>query len=544
MKLADLKKIAKNLPSGPGVYLFKSADGTTLYIGKASNLRNRVLQYFAGKDPRPHIQFLVKKVDNLIYFETDSPESAVILERDLIKKYQPCYNIKEKDDSGNVHISIDLTADWPYFQITNNPKPGNGKFFFGPLPSKQVAKRLIEGIRLAYPIRNCPDSIFHNRIRPCIEYELGRCLGPCVLNVPKEEYLNLIEKSISTLRRENTEVIEILSEKLNQAAQELKFEDCIVYRGVIESFTNYASKGYFHRGEKFDFISGVFEGEKFLLTILSVIGTKIVDIQVSPLSLVDYVSVDRFLEHHYGKIGELPACIYVDPDLKVDTLMLECFIYNQSQHRVEVKSAENLSQPHMQLIKLAKSHAIQYLKSSHYSKVDYQVLAEKIKSTLGLSQTPVRIECLDVSNFGDWGISAGFSVFIAGEPKLDEYIILKLKQRRRDDYASIQQAINLRVHKEKPLFDLLVIDGGYSHLEVALKTFEKLGLNIPVVAIAKKREKASFDRLYLPGRKDPVILQDGSLLHSFFASLRDEAHRLANTFTRYLKKRSLRSELR
>lgn len=538
----SLRKARTQIPKAPGVYLFENDQGEIIYVGKATNLSARISQYFHGKDPRPNVQFLLKRIANFRYIQCASPEEALCLETDLIKKYRPKYNIKAKDDSGNTHIAINMASQWPYFFITNFVKPAPGTIYFGPYPSRKIAKILLESIRLAYPLRSCSDSVFYNRLRPCMEYELGRCLAPCCLEVSKDEYASLIEKATSALRNENDEVIQVLQKKLDRASADLRFEDCILLRDGINALKNYAKKEYFHKGQATDFIAADFTHAEGHVCFMRAIGMKIVDVNVRSFENWYDLTANSLIEHYYSTVGELPSRIAIHPSIIVDTDLLNVFFSAHLNQEVEILSPEELGEHEKRLLELAKINASHYGKSAFYKRVEYTKLTQLFAKELKLKEVPLRIECLDISNLAYKHICAGIAVFIEGEPQRDHYMVFKLKQTWQDDFGAIEKALKERVKRKEPLFDLMVIDGGAGHLSVALKTLKRLNIHRPVIAIAKKKTKDQFERVFVPHSPLPVLLKEGTVLHSFFVCLRDEAHRTANTFNRFLRSAGLRKK--
>lgn len=530
-----LRSRLSDLPNSPGVYLFENEAGEVLYIGKATNLKARVSQYLNRNDSRPHIEFLMKRVHDIRYFATSTPDEALILETDLIKKYRPAYNIKAKDDSGNTHIALDMSKEWPYFEITNFVKPKPGTVYFGPYPSRRAARMLLEAIRVAFPLRSCSDHIFFNRLRPCMEYELGRCLAPCCLNVDKDQYANYINMAVATLKNEDDSARKIVSSKLEQATAELRFEDCILYRDALKALDSFARAEFFHKGSATDFISLDDIQEPCFMCFTRAIGTKIVDITVKPVRLGYDFALEGIIEDHYSSVDELPEQVVLDHELSVDPALVEAFFRVKFKETVAARFADKNSDVESRLIQLTKVNAKHYGQSSFYRRVDYQRLAESFVRELNLSEIPRRVECVDISNLGDKGICAGFSVFVDGEPQRQENIVISLKQRKQNDLNAIRLALKKRVNMKKPLFDLLVVDGGMGHLNVACETLKELGIDRPVVAMAKKREKWQFERIFSPNLSEPLLLKEGSLIHSFFVCLRDEAHRTANRFNRFLQ---------
>ncbi|MCS6893062.1 MAG: excinuclease ABC subunit UvrC [Deltaproteobacteria bacterium] len=539
----QIRNLVKTLPRGPGVYIFEGCDGEIIYIGKASNLRNRVSQYFYGQDSRLNVSLLVRRVKNIRFFQTSSAEEALILEQDLIKKYKPSYNIKSKDDSGNTHIILDLNKDWPHFEITNFVKNKDNVLYFGPFPSRRVAKLLLESIKLAYPIRSCGDAVFFNRIRPCMEYELNRCLAPCCLPVEKEVYLDNINKAVKALKSENSEVIEVLNKKLSDAVEDLRFEDCILYRDAIQALTNYAKKEFFHKGESVDFIGLAIDSDRAFVCFLRTVGIKIVDVTVKQANLGESFNLEAVIESYYEQCGELPSRVFLDSKIHYEPELLRAFFKHNFNEEIDVISDDQIDEMEMRLLKLATVNANHYAKSSFYGRVDYTTLGNELRKYLGLAEIPFRIECLDISNLGDKGICAGISVFIEGEPHRDKYQVFKLAQKKRNDYEALGKAILHRLRKDPTVFDLLIVDGGPGHLSVAKNSLQELGIDRPVVAIAKKKGSHQFERVYISTLSPPLLLKEGTMVHSFIVCLRDEAHKTANNFNRFLRSVPLRKKL-
>ena len=542
--MIDLKK----LPDCSGVYMFLGKNGEVLYVGKAVNLRSRVSSYFSGKDERPQISFLLKRVRDIKYFETGTPELAAVLERDLIQKYKPVYNIKLKDNASSFLLRLDPAKAWPYFELVSSVR-SDSAYYVGPFPSKTAAKKVLEALRIVFPLRSCSDFVFYNRLRPCIEYELGRCLGPCCLPVDKEHYDSLVKLALKALEGEAELVEKKLLEKISLASQDLRFEDCIYMKDLLDTFKLFANKSYVHSGEQTHYFATVCDKSTLYLGNLKALGAKLVDFSVKTFSLppefkqFSGTGFEEVILTYYSIERSLPSKIILDENFEINRELLKKSIKTFFNVDLEVVPPSEISELEKRLLALCVANTKHFASSSFFKRANFKKLSLELIKFLNLREVPRRVECLDISNLGSKIITAGFSVFEDGEFKVEEYLRLRLRQLKQDDFQSIKSAIRLRVKRKPELFDLLVVDGGIAQLRAAKEALAELGVERPVVSIAKKRAKTSFERIYVNERALPILLKERTLMYSFFVSLRDEAHKIANKFNAFFRSNSWRVRL-
>lgn len=539
------EKISK-LPAQPGVYQYFDASGNIIYIGKAKNLKNRVLSYLNKTNQSSKTLLLVRKINDLRYIVVDTEQDALLLENNLIKKYKPRYNILLKDDKTYPWICI-KKEPFPRVFITRR-LVRDGSEYFGPYTSGRFAHMLMSLINSLYKLRNCnlqlsPATIAAGKFRVCLEYHIGNCLGPCIGNLSEEEYNEFIVNIRNILKGNVSQVIEFMTGRMKKYATDMQFEKAQFMKESVEALRNYQSK------------------------------STIVSTSLNNIDVFSYLEDERYAYVNYLRIvhGAINQVHTIALEKKMDEDKEALFSFAVYEIRQLMRSeSKEIIVPFLPDVQLS---GIQYIipkigdkkqllelseRNVAYFKLDkdrqravvkedskFNIL-KTIKTELKLPTIPHRMECFDNSNTQGTNPVASCVVFIDGKPAKREYRKFHVKTvEGPDDFASMEEIIFRRykrvLDEGRELPDLIVIDGGKGQLHSAVNSLKKLDLygKVPVIGLAKRMEE-----VYYPGDKDPYLLAKNSVALKTLMHIRDEAHRFGITFHRQLREKPLtKSEL-
>jgi len=527
----------KALPSRPGVHLFKDNEGKVIYVGKAASLYHRVRSYFSpGTNLPPKLQRLVARISDFETIVTDSEQEALILECNLIKKYRPRYNVSLKDDKTFPYLKIDLDNDWPGVRITRRFHKDKGRYF-GPFASAGSVHKTLRLIRKIFPFRSCNKVITGTDSKPCLEYHIHRCLGPCIGAVSKEDYDEVIRQVILFLEGKQELVLRELKHKMKNASQQLQFEKAALLRDQIQA------------------IERVIEGQRIAVTVkgeqdvIALAQTKdlayveIFFIRNSKLIGRDYLLVDgirdeepgqimgSFLKQYYASASPIPPVLLLQYPVDEPAVITKWLQY---QRGAPVKLHVPRQGAKKQLLDIVAENARQGLKLYQVKQsaiAEPTTVLEELKDRLCLPKIPIRIEGYDVSNIRGSLAVGSMVVFDKGIPRPANYRRFKIKTVGGiDDYAMIQEVLRRRFRRFTAaedrwsiVPDLVLIDGGKGHLNAALEVMRELELDsIPTASLAKEREEA-----FIPGKSEPVDIPQTSAALHLLQRVRDESHRFA-----------------
>ncbi|MFN4896310.1 MAG: excinuclease ABC subunit UvrC [Pseudomonadota bacterium] len=544
--LEALRLQAVNAPVEPGVYLMRDAAQVVIYVGKAKSLRNRLKTYFTGGDGRYQIEFLLRRVVAFETIVTQSEEQAFLLERDLIGKYKPRYNIRLKDDKSYLSIRIDERAEWPRLELVRRTE-NDGATYYGPFAFSGELRNLLEVIRKVIPLRTCSDSVLYNRQRPCMEYQIKRCCAPCCLSVSPSDYRDLLKQAIGIIEGKTGGTIKLMSAKMETAADALKFEEAAAWRDRIEVLEGFQAGHSLitFRGENRDVFGLIRDSTTAAVCILLVRNGRIAeskpfifdDVQVADQELIEGV-----IQQFYEGGREIPCEIVVPMELD-NASLLEAGLTVRRGRKVSLVHAQRGSKA--RLLDMAQLNARHAFVGSQTKESEWDIVADALRETLGLRQSPRRVECVDISNFQGSDTVGAIVTFFDGVADKASYRRYNLSHYHSpNDFASVYDVVLRRLKRgaaENSLPDLLVIDGGAGQLSMALQARDELGLAIEVVALAKMRTESEVfatditrkpERLYIPGRAEPLLLDEGRPLTRFLSRIRDEVHRYVITFHR------------
>ena len=554
-----LEEKLATLPSQPGVYLLKDKHGKVIYVGKAKSLRARVRSYFRGGDERMQVRFLVQKVADLDTLITASDKEAIILENNLIKQYKPRYNIRLKDDKSYVSVKVTVQQEWPRILVTRKIVKDGGKYF-GPFSSASGVRETLDTIRKVIPLRTCSDGVFRNRSRPCLEYQIKRCLAPCCLPVDPEVYQRHLREAMLLLEGKSPQLVRQLRQEMATAAEALRFEDAARLRDQIRAIekTQEPQQVLSHRGGDQD-IWGIYrEGGFIEAQVLFVRNGKLTGNQAYQLDDFEFDDDEvlaELLTQFYQGDRYVPDEVLLPIELEDADARTE-YLSEKRGRRVEVVRPQRGDK--VRLLAMAAGNAQQSFRARQDADHQHERMMEELRTRLHLRNAPKRIECFDISNIQGTLAVGSMVTFDEGQPDKNRYRRFRIKTvAGADDFRMMYEVLTRRFERAKAegeYPDLLVVDGGIGQLNVAVSVLQELGIHeVDAVGLAKMRVERdpraaevqrSEERVFLPGRKNPVVLRRNSTALFLLQRVRDEAHRFAITYHRTLRaKERLRSVL-
>jgi excinuclease ABC subunit C len=551
---AKLNDKLDNLPSGPGVYLMKDGRGNILYVGKGKDLRKRVLSYFGEKEhPSPKTRVLVSKISDLEIILTGSEKEALILESNLIKRHRPRYNVVLRDDKRYLVLRLDPNEDYPRLSLVRRIRK-DGAGYFGPYASAQAVRQTLKVLYGMFPLRQCSGRKFKQRQRPCLNHQMGRCLGLCVGAVSPEEYAQVVEQAVLFLKGRTKDLQNKLRQEMEQAAEALEFERAALYRDRLNAVEKtlerqLAVSAHFQDQD----VIGTHEQEDSLaLAVLFIREGRMVGSRAFMFNTPQggaSEAVRAFIQQYYDQDRTIPKEILISEPISEQELLAECLTDLKGQ-RVRVRVPKRGDS--RRLLAMVVHNAANYLLSEKAQATDPMVGLDRLRQRLKLDSIPHRLECVDVSNIQGQFPVGSLVVFQDGEPAKSAYRRYRIRSVDQiDDTAMMAEVVKRRftdVRDSEVLPDLLVVDGGKGQLNQALAILQELDLKdrVPVVGLAKKPRTIAEvrsnlgDRLYIPGRKNPLLVKNDPPLLFLLARLRDEAHRVAIS---YYQKRHRRGAL-
>ncbi|MBS3919298.1 MAG: excinuclease ABC subunit UvrC [Deltaproteobacteria bacterium] len=537
-----------NLPTNPGVYLFKDAKGTVLYVGKAGNIKHRVSSYFqrAGEKDAKTLA-LLEKVADIETILTDTEKEALILEDNLIKEHHPRYNIKLRDDKRYPCLRLSVEEDFPTLSIVRRIKKDRS-IYFGPYPSATSLKETLKLIRRLFPIRTCRHTKFSNRIRPCINYEMERCSGPCCGKIDPAQYGEIIRQVRMFLEGRNRDLIESLKRRMEEAAEQLHFEKAARIRDQIEHIErvierqNIVSRDFIDR----DVIGFHRQDHRAAVYSLFIRAGKLLGgkgFNFSSISLPDEEILSSFLRQYYREDRFIPEQILI-PKHIFEKNLSEGWLTELKGKKVCLLVPQKGAK--RKLLEMASDNAEKFLRREAGLEEDRENLLLNLKESLHLSRVPKRIEAFDISNLQGGQAVGSMVSFEDGEPNKDRYRHFKIKTvEGSDDYGMMYEVLLRRYQKaveEMDLPDLVLVDGGKGQLNVAKEVFKELGIKeVDLLSLAKARRvghaETSDEKVFHPQYKEPITLGKQSPLLRFLDQIRDEAHRFAITYHKKVRQR-------
>ncbi|MDI9439631.1 MAG: excinuclease ABC subunit UvrC [Bacillota bacterium] len=557
----DLQHKLSNLPTAPGVYLMRNEAGEVIYVGKAVNLRNRVRSYFQKSAAHPlKVRVMVEHIHDLEIIVTDSEVEALILENHLIKEYSPRYNVRLKDDKTYPYIKVTVQEDFPRVLMVRR-RLNDGARYFGPYTDVTAVKKTLSFLRTLFPLRTCSKKIVEGQQdRPCLNYHIGRCLAPCAGLVSKEKYGEMIAEVIMFLEGRIDRLIPELTEKMHQAAAKLEFERAARFRNQIRGLQTLAErqKMVAQHNEDQDYLGCARYGELACVQVFFVRSGKLVGRDHFLLECSaeeDEGEILRsFLQQYYQDASYIPREVLIPEELD-ESAVLEDWLGGLRGGRVYLRTPKRGVK--RQLLDLVIKNAqvvLDETKSRQAFKEKAQEKAlQELQEVADLPEPPERIEAFDISNLQGTNIVASLVVWEDGDFKSSDYRRFRIRgvEGAPNDYESMREAVRRRFQrglqereeqvkdgKFAAFPDLVLIDGGKGQLSAALEVRDELGLIMPFIALAERREE-----LYLEGSSEPVVLPLDSPGLLLLRRIRDEAHRFALTYHRNLRGKAARTSI-
>lgn len=537
----DLVEKVHRLPTGPGVYRWRDADGRALYVGKAANLRARVRSYLGQRgDGRPLVTLLMRRAQDVDVISTNTAEEALLLENTLIKQERPPYNLRLKDDKSYLLVRVDRRHPFPRIRLVRRVKR-DGAIYLGPFASAKGLRRTVRFLRTLYPLRTCSDRELEERVRPCLYYQIRRCAGPCVGAIDPQAYGRLLDGALALLRGRDEGMLARLRREMEEASQAREYERAAVVRDRLRALESaYARQETVSPdGKDRDVVAVAAAGGVAMLGVLYVRDGHVVAsrtwAQRTALGRRDLLHA--FLAQFYLRGKVVPGEMLVQ-EAPPDVEGLEQLLTGLRGARVVVRvprrgAARDLMQMAAQNAEVAlEEHSARARKA--------RAALRSLATHVGLAAPPERIEGYDLSHLqGDHPV-AGMSVLVGGVPETSSYRHFALREAPGgDDYAGMSEVIRRRFGRGKTLGeqpDLVLIDGGRGQLEAARRALADAGLPpVPMVALAKAKTvggRRTEERVVRPGRRDPLVLPEDDPALRLLVRARDEAHRFAGRYQR------------
>lgn len=532
----DAKALIRTLPRSPGVYQMYSVEGDTLYVGKAKNLKNRVGSYFSGRPLDTKTQALVNRVGSIQVTVTQTEAEALILEHNLIKQQTPQYNILLKDDKSYPYILVTDEA-WPRVALHRGPKRAKGQYF-GPYPNSHAAREAMFLLQKAFNVRQCDNSFFRNRSRPCLQFQIKRCSGPCVNLVEPEDYAADVGRTLKFLRGENEELVHTLMSDMQAAADRFEYEKAAAHRDSIAQLRAVQAGQTIEVGKgNLDILAAACDGGVACVHMVFVRQGRIIgsrsyyprdELAASPAEIIA-----DFVPHYYlaGEERSPPAEIVVAQPLP-DQEVLESALAQLTHRKIRLVVPRKGRK--LEWLQLASRTAQQNLGGRMASQMSYQKRMAALGEALGLERPPERLECFDISHHGGAETVASCVVFATDGPLKSDYRKFNIDDiTGGDDYAAMRQALTRRYRRVKSgeirFPDVLIIDGGKGQLALAVEVLAELGVSgITLMGVAKgAARKSGWERLFVGAEAIELQLDSHSPAFHLIQHIRDEAHRFA-----------------
>lgn len=556
-----LKAAIANLPQSPGVYIMRGHKKEIIYIGKATNLRSRVRSYFSGNDPRAFVRYLDQLLAEIEFVLCANPKEALLLENTLIKRHKPRFNFMLRDDKNYLAIRIDPRKDWPRVELVRQIKK-DGARYFGPYHSAAKVRQTLNILNRYFQLRTCNDSVLRNRTRPCLQYQIRRCPGPCTVDVDRDTYLDHVHNAEMFLSGKETELLTNLEGRMFSASERMEFEEAARFRDQASAVrASLERQGAVQTTQVDRDVVGMYrEADDVALVVMAFRLGSLNDVRSFALTdqvVPDAQTIASFLAQYYAAAGRLPPKELLLPSALPAEDPTESALAELRGSKCLVRVPQRGEK--LRLVELANENAQAFFGESMSTSAQAEKALQRVAKRLRLDSLPRTIECYDISNFQGAHIVGSRVVFQDAVPDRTRYRKIRIRNTlEQDDFASMNEVIARRVASSRknddPMPDLIVVDGGKGQLNAALAALASLGLGSqPIVSLAKSRLLGTDDsdvairsseRVFLPGQKNPVMLPEHTPECLLLARIRDEAHRHAIEYHRYLRrKRTLRSKL-
>ncbi|MCY3624946.1 MAG: excinuclease ABC subunit UvrC [Candidatus Dadabacteria bacterium] len=538
-------ELSESFPSTTGVYIMKGAGGTPVYIGKAKNLRTRVMSYFQGESDRGQIPYLVREVDSIDYVVTEGESEALFIENSLIKRHKPKYNIRLKDDKTFSSLRLSVGEKFPRLSRTRRIRD-DGALYFGPFASGKFLKSTVNLVHRLFPLRDCTQSKFERHsTRPCLNYFMKLCSGPCAGRISDEDYGELVKQATSFLRGEKSKLVRMIREMMERASEEGRYENAAYYRDQLVSLKENAEieRSTSSRFEDMDVVGFYRDSENYEFTVLLSRGGSVVDkldFSVKSPHGDEAECVREFLGRFYFSDHYVPKRVLLPASIR-DREGYSEWLTGKRGKRVYVEVP--VRGPKSELVRFAMKNARESFSRKAEEKARQGTLLRSIRKSAGIKRVPYTIECFDISNIQGQHTVASLVRFRNARVERDRYRRYRITTPSGpDDFRSMYEVVYRRARraeeKDWDLPDLILIDGGKGQLNAAHFALRDCGVEneVDLASIAKTEGRAGIDRIYLHGKGEPCDFSSNKKGVYFLMRVRDEAHRFAVTYHRELRK--------
>jgi|TARA_B110000902_G_scaffold185159_1_gene209629 excinuclease ABC subunit C len=536
----DPPTFLKSLTQRPGIYQMFNAEGEILYVGKAKNLKNRVSSYFRKAGLSPKTAALVKRIEQIDVTVTETETEALILEHNLIKQHRPPFNILMRDDKSYPYILLTDKDKWPRLAFHRGAKKAKGTYF-GPFPSVYAVRETMSFLQKTFKVRQCEDSFFSNRSRPCLQYQIKRCTAPCVEFVSPEDYAADVDVTRLYLDGKGDKILKQLEGDMEKAAEALAFEKAAETRDQIAALRQIQTQQVIEKGKgTIDVVAGAISNGQACVHMLYIRQGRILGSRSyypkAPLAQTVGELLDDFLPLLYlagGGRPDLPKEILLNAEIESAETLTDALV-QQVQRKLEIR--HSVRGFRAKWIELAERTAEQNLSGKLASKQSQEKRMESLRETLELESLPERIECFDISHSSGEAVVASCVVFDGSGAVKSDYRRFNIEGiTGGDDYAAMEQAIRRRYTRlmkgEGKLPEILLIDGGKGQIGIAKEVLADLGVvGVMILGVAKgTTRKAGFETLILADQNNRVIARPQQAALHLIQQIRDEAHRFAIT---------------
>ncbi|MBK6684594.1 MAG: excinuclease ABC subunit UvrC [Deltaproteobacteria bacterium] len=551
---------ASQLPESPGVYLMKDAEGVVVYVGKAKSLRARVRQYFqeGTSDYRAFIGLLDGLLADLETVVTRTEKEALLVEREMIRRYEPRFNIIWRDDKQYLCLRVDTSHEFPWVQVVRHLGQ-DGAHYYGPFHSASAARKTLRVVNRHFQLRTCRDSVLYNRTRPCLEHQIGRCPAPCVLEIDRAKYKENVDDVLMFLDGKGEALADKVRSRMWGAAERTDYEVAAHYRDQLRAIEKTLEKQKVALNDHSDQdVFGLYrEGDDLGVAIVEVRGGRVENVTsqlFEKVTLEDEAFLETVILQRYAggpdQRGLPPPDVLLLPrPIEADQILAE-LLSEQRGKKVIVYHPQRGDRA--ELLRLAEENAEHGFHEQQKKTGALERTLTGLKEKLGLRRFPGRMECYDISNLQGSEIVGSQVVFEGALPAKDRYRHYRVKTTAgQDDFGALYEVLSRRLKRglvDQDLPDLLVIDGGKGQLNAAKAAMKDLGVEgIDLISLAKSRTvgtdeadrpEHSPERVFLPGAKDPIVLRQTSAELLLLARIRDEAHRFAITYQRKLRQKA------
>jgi excinuclease ABC subunit C len=530
----DAKIFVERLPNKPGVYRMLDAQGEIIYVGKARNLKNRVGSYFQASNVQPKVQALVAKTANMEVTITNSETEALLLEFNLIKRHRPRFNVVLRDDKSFPYLHLENAHEFPRLAFYRGSRREPGRYF-GPYPSAGAVRETLQQLQKLFRIRNCEDSYFANRSRPCLQYQIQRCTAPCVGLISAQSYARDVGAAVKVLEGRNDEVGEDLAKRMEAAAERLDFEEAAQIRDQLAKLKviqaqQIVTAGADHDADVIAVASA--NGEYCVALMFIRAGRSLGSTTFFPKA--QFAELNEVLEAfttQYYLERDAPAEIIVEQDFD-EMQVLEAALAERSSHKVRISSS--VRGIRARWLEMMQKNAREALQMRGLARAGIEASLEDLRDAFELEDAPTRLECFDISHTSGTDTVASCVVFGVEGPLKSDYRRFNISGiQPGDDYAAMHQALSRRYKRVKDgeivKPDVLLIDGGKGQLAEAERVLQELGVEgVVLIGVAKgPARRPGQEHLFLLGQDVPTILPPDSRALHLIQRVRDEAHRFA-----------------